>query len=96
MISGEAKKMLLSTKFSITLQPVEVSGRKLSFNMVEMKPLNNEWIKQKIFNKLHSMVYNNGILTIDLNEIEKIRKIPVGKINKFEIKDKILWCTLGL
>ncbi|MDF0728891.1 hypothetical protein PY093_19960 [Cytobacillus sp. S13-E01] len=95
-ISGIAKKMLLSIDFSFDLKPKSTSGRVITFEVVGMKPLNQEWIKNRVFNKPKVLSYHSNCISIDINEIESIKNIPVGKIKGFSIKDNKLLVGLGV
>ena len=95
-IKGSVKKMLIPIQFYIELKPKNANGRSLSFDIVELKPLNQDWIKKKLFNKPPVISYQDGVTTIDLNTFEKVKSIPVGTIKDFEIKNKRLYVSLGV
>jgi hypothetical protein len=88
--------MLMSINFSIKLLPKSASGRVITFEVVEMKPLNQDWIKKRVFNKPTILSYENNHISIDLNEIDNIKKIPVGKIKSFCVKENKLFVGLGV
>jgi hypothetical protein len=96
IISGIAKKLLINIKFSIELKPLMPNGRELSFNITNMKPINHDWIKRKIFDNTRGISYHENIVTIDFNQIDKIRAVSIGSIKKIEIKDNSLLVSLGL
>lgn len=96
IISGSAKKMLMSINFSFELMPKSASNRKITFEILSMKPLNQEWIKKKVFNKSTVLSYENSCITIDLNEIDNIKRIPVGNIKGFCIKENKLLISLAV
>lgn len=95
-ISGLTKKMMLQVYFEIHVKPLKAEHRTLYFTIPYMKPLNQEWIKKKVLSKPLYAVYENQMLKLDLNEIDRIRSIPVGSIKHFEIKDKTLWVKIGM
>jgi hypothetical protein len=61
-----------------------------------MTPLNQDWIKKKLFNKPPFVNYQNGLLQIDLNGFEKVKAIPVGEIREFKIEDNKMLVRIGL
>ncbi|MBM7690743.1 hypothetical protein JOC77_000146 [Peribacillus deserti] len=94
--SGKAKKFLMEIKFEIDLQPLKAEKRVLFFEVKEMKPLNQDWIKSRIFNRPPLLSYIEGNMILDLNQLEAVRKVPLGSIKHFELKDDKLWVKLGL
>lgn len=95
LIRGTVKKMLINMKFSIELTPLMSEGRLLSFRVEDMKPLNNEWIKSKLFNR-RGVSYNHSIVTFDLNVIEKVKGIKIGNIKNVEIVENKILVSIGL
>lgn len=61
-----------------------------------MTPLNQDWIKKKVFNKLPFANYENELLQIDLNTFETVKKFPIGQIRDFKIEDDKMWVKIGL
>ncbi|PLS18764.1 hypothetical protein CVD28_06515 [Bacillus sp. M6-12] len=96
IVKGTAKKMLVPISFSVELKPQSASRRMLIFKIVDLKPLNQSWIKKMVFNKPSMLSYSDDNISIDLNQIEKIRNIPVGNIKDFVIKENKIWISLGL
>lgn len=96
VISGIAKKLLMNIQFSIELKPLHSIKRQISFEVITIKPLNHDWIKQIILNKPPFLMYEKGIVTMDLNQIEKIKTVPVGSIKAFEVKEGKLWVSVGV
>lgn len=94
--SGSTKKLLLEIPFELDLKPLKSEGRVLYFDVKNMKPLNQDWIKSKILNKPPLLVYGKGSTQLDLNQVEKIQAIPVGNIQHFEIREERLWVKVGL
>ena len=95
-ISGLAKKMMVSINFSIDLKPISASGRVITFEVISMKPLNQEWIKKIVFNRPTVLSYEDNCIMIDINELESIKKIPIGKIKGFSIKENKLYVDFGV
>ncbi|ALC89260.1 hypothetical protein AM500_05270 [Bacillus sp. FJAT-18017] len=93
---GEVIKLMLPISFHILLVPFLATGRKLSFELKRIKPVNNNWINNKIFNGRTGITFENNILTIDLNQFEKIRKVPFGTIRNFQYTNKVIWCQIGI
>ncbi|MCM3538573.1 hypothetical protein [Priestia endophytica] len=94
--SGKVKKLGISLPFEIRLSPFKASNRSLTFQVLYVKPLNSSWLKRKIFHNEPLSHYSQNLLTINLNEISKIRYVPVGNIKDFEIKDGKVFVKLGV
>lgn len=95
-ISGIAKKLLVKIPFTLDLKPLKSEKRLLYFEVKQIKPLNQEWIKSKVLNKPPLLTYIKGNMKLDLNGVEKIRAISIGNIQSFEIKDRKLWVKIGI
>ncbi|MCA1031368.1 hypothetical protein LCL95_10055 [Bacillus timonensis] len=93
---GTFKKMLLNIPFQIDLKPVGASERKLSFEICRMKPINVNWINEILFNRASGVSYHNSNVTIDLNEFDQIRNIPIGTIRDVEVKNDKIFVRIGL
>lgn len=96
IVTGVAKKLLLNINFKIDLIISRVVERRVYFEIIEMKPINHEWIKKNIFKDHPYINYNCSIIDINLNVIDYIRLIPIGNIYKCEIKDNKIWVSLGV
>ncbi|MCP8970951.1 hypothetical protein [Ectobacillus ponti] len=94
-ISGFTRKMLMEIQFELQLKPVKAKDRTLYFEVVKMKPLNQNWIKNLVLNHPPVTVYEHGLLEVDLNHFETIRKIKVGNIQGFEVREQKIWITVG-
>lgn len=95
-ITGNAKKLLLKIPFKIELAPSKAEQRMVKFKIRSMTPLNQDWIKKKIFNKQPFVNYENELLQIDLNGFEKVKAIPIGQIQDFKIEEDKMWVRIGL
>lgn len=95
VISGIAKKVL-DIVFYVEIIPIRAEGRKLYFEIMNMKPINQGWIKKKVFNKGPTVSYIEGLVCLDLNEIEKVKAIPFGTIRKMEVKANKLYVGIGI
>lgn len=95
-VNGIIKKFLVKIPFSIVLEPLEAKERTLVFKIHEMKPLNQNWINYRIFHKSLVTTYEEKQIHINLNEIDKVKVIPVGKIKQFSIQDEKLRVKIGL
>ncbi|TYR80547.1 hypothetical protein FZC66_09220 [Priestia megaterium] len=95
-VSGIVKKFLLKIPFEIVLRPLQANQRILLFEIKNMKPTNQKWLNRKIFHKPPVATYENQQIHINLNEIDKIKMIPVGNIKSFIIKDRKLRVKIGL
>jgi hypothetical protein len=85
----EVKKLMLkkNVSFAITLKPFKLEKRLILLTLVEMKPLNMDFINSKIFNKPPFMEYDNQTVKIDLNAWDIMKKIPLGNIKSYELVD---------
>ncbi|MCF8568611.1 hypothetical protein LLE49_28235 [Alicyclobacillus tolerans] len=94
-LTGSAKKVI-SFSFSIDLIPVSVEARKMYFTVNKLKPMNAEWVRNKVLNVAPFMSYDNKLVCIDLDGFEAISKIPVGSIRSFKIENSVLWVSVGV
>lgn len=94
-IQGKVKKGV-RLPFYLKLQPIDADKRKLYFKVKKMKPLDFTLVKQLVLNHIPTLSYHKELLTLNLNEIDTVKKIPLGNIKTFSIKDDKLWVYLGL
>ena len=87
---------MLANPIELDVKPVKAEKRTLFFEIVHMKPLNQEWVKSKVLNKPPFMFYKNRNMILDLNEIDQIKAVPIGHIQHVEIKDGKLWIKIGI
>ena len=94
----EVKKMMLkkNVSFTITLKPVQLEKRTIVFELVEMKPVDMNFINSKIFNKPPFLEYTNRTINIDFNAWDIVKKVPVGNIKSYEMIDGTLNIKLSL
>ena len=94
----EVKKMMLkkNVSFTITLKPVQLEKRTIVFELVEMKPVDMNFINSKIFNKPPFLEYTNRTIKIDFNAWDIVKKVPVGNIKSYEMIDGTLNIKLSL
>ncbi|WP_078410485.1 hypothetical protein [Priestia abyssalis] len=93
---GTIKKFWLAIPFELDVRPVKAEKRTLFFEVIHMKPFNQEWIKNKALNHSPFMSYQNRNMILDLNEIDQVRTVPIGHIQHVEIKKGKLWIKIGL
>ncbi|HWO95994.1 MAG TPA: hypothetical protein VNM45_06625 [Bacillus sp. (in: firmicutes)] len=93
---GTIKKFWLEIPFELEVKPIMTEKRTLFFEIIHMKPLNQEWLKNKVLNKPPFMIYQNKNMILDLNEIDQVRAVPIGHIQHVEIKNKKLWIKIGI
>lgn len=96
IITGELIKWILIIPFTIELKPVHFENRKVSFEIIKMTPLNHNWLKNKIFNKPPEVTFMDNRICINLNEIARIKAIPIGTIKKIEVKNNKLLIGIGM
>ncbi|WP_172200664.1 hypothetical protein [Saccharibacillus qingshengii] len=95
-IQGKAEKMLLSVPFQISLKPQRAEGRVLHFEVAAFTPANLEVVKKKVLDQPPLVSYAQGVVALDLNGLEAVKKVPLGSIKSIDIKDDKLWIGLGL
>ncbi|WP_216827415.1 hypothetical protein [Alkalihalobacterium elongatum] len=96
VISGATKKLTITINFQIDLRPLVASDRNLSLEIVDMKPLNQNWITKKLLNKPPFISYHKGIIHLDFNYIEKAKMIQFGNLKHFEVRNEVLWIGVGV
>lgn len=94
----EVKKMMVkkNVSFRITLKPVQLEKRTIVFELVEMKPVDMNFINSKIFNRPPFLEYTNRTIKIDFNAWDIVKKVPVGNIKSYEMIDGTLNIKLSL
>ncbi len=95
-VKGSVHKYLLKIPFQIKLEPSSANGRVLLFQIHEMKPTNRDFLKKRLFDKPPVTTYKDGQIHIDLNEIDKVKLIPIGTIKQFSIQDNKLRVKIGI
>jgi hypothetical protein len=85
----EIKKMMLkkNVPFTIKFKPIQLEKRMIVFELAEMKPVDMNFINNKIFNSPPFLEYTNRTIKIDLNAWDIVKKIPVGNIKSYEFVD---------
>ena len=100
VLSGtmEVKKMMLkkNVAFRITLKPLHVEKRTISFELVEMEPIDRNFINQRIFNKPPFFEFENRTIKMNVNAWNIVRKIPVGTIKSYELVEGALKMKLSI
>jgi hypothetical protein len=81
--------------FEINLKPKYSDGRTLFFDITLLKPYNIEIVKKYALNNKY-MTYSKDLLSIDLNAVDVIKKVPFGKIKRFVVVQDKMLVTLGL
>ncbi|MFY2253202.1 hypothetical protein ACOSZH_25225 [Priestia megaterium] len=95
-VNGTVKKLLINIPFALDLKPVKSKKRVLYFEIKQMKPLNQDWIKTKVLSKPPYLTYTKGSMTLDLNQVKKIKSIPLGTIQSFEMQNSKLLVKIGI
>ncbi|MCM3676750.1 MULTISPECIES: hypothetical protein [Peribacillus] len=100
VLSGtmEVKKMMFkkNVAFRITLKPVHVENRTISFELVEMEPIDRNFINQRIFNRPPFFEFENRTIKMNVNAWNLVRKVPVGTIKSYELVEGALKMKLSL
>ncbi|MCK1994198.1 hypothetical protein GW626_20175 [Peribacillus muralis] len=94
----EVKKMMFKKKvsFRIIIRPVHVEKRTITFELTEMKPIDKNFINQKLFNRPPFFEYENRMIKMNLNAWSIVKKIPIGTIRSFEMVDGGMKMNLSL
>ncbi|RRN71235.1 hypothetical protein EI200_12360 [Peribacillus simplex] len=100
VLSGttEVKKMMFkkNVAFRITLKPVHVEKRTISFELVEMEPIDRNFINHRIFNKPPFFEFENRTIKMNVNAWNILSKIPVGTIKSYELVEGALKMKLSI
>jgi len=100
VLSGttEVKKMMFkkNVAFRITLKPVSVEKRTIVFELVEMEPIDRNFINQRIFNRPPFFEFEKRTIKMNVNAWNIVRKIPVGTIKSYELVEGALKMKLTL
>ncbi|MCD8511846.1 MAG: hypothetical protein LRY73_19665 [Bacillus sp. (in: Bacteria)] len=97
LINGAIKKMGLPIKFSITIAPEGFNEREVFLRVVEMKPLNNKWLNNVIFNRYSKFIsYNDNIIQLNIDALEKVKKVRIGRISNFQMQEGKVVVSIGI
>ncbi|MFV8828581.1 hypothetical protein [Alkalihalobacterium sp. APHAB7] len=91
VINGTAKKLKIPIHFQIGLRPLVADNRHLSFQVTDLKPVNQHWITTKLLNKPPLIRFHKGIINLNLNHIEQAKSFRFGNLKLFEVRDEKLW-----
>jgi hypothetical protein len=85
----EVKKMMLkkNVSFTVKFKPIQLEKRMILFELVEMKPIDMNFINSKIFNNPPFSEYTNRTIKVDLNAWDIVKNIPVGNIKSYGFVD---------
>lgn len=94
----EVKKMMFkkNISFRITLEPIELDQRTIQFKLVEMKPVDINFISNKIFSKPPFLEYKERTIKIDLNAWDAVKEISMGNIKSYEMVEGALNIKVSL
>lgn len=94
----ELKKMMFKKKvsFRLALKPIIVEKRTITFELLELKPIDKSFINQKLFNRPPLFEYDQRRIKMNMNAWSIVRKIPVGTIKSCELVDGGLKMNLSL
>ncbi|WP_335871522.1 hypothetical protein [Bacillus sp. 2205SS5-2] len=99
-ISGKAevKKWFINRDipFSLTLQPIKMEKRQLIFKITHFKPVNINFLNKMIFTKSPYLLYDHHHINLDFNNIDLVKKIPIGNIKKYELEEGKILLTIGI
>lgn len=95
---AEVKKLMFkkNVSFSLTLKPTRVDGRIIQFEILEMKPVDLNFITHKILNKPPFVEYAKRTIKIDFNAWDAVKKIPVGNIKSYEMCEGVINIHISL
>lgn len=74
-------------RFKLTLEPREVQGRKITFNVVKVEPKQNELLNGKFLSHPPYIIYDKQTLTLDLSAIGPLQKVKVGNIKSLTLAE---------
>lgn len=96
VIEGKSKKMLIKIPFKIILRPIYNNDLKIYFSVVKISPIDAEWLKSKILQRPPMLKYDNSNLELDIDALDVIKNIPVGKIRSIKIENQCLIARVGI
>lgn len=100
IVSGmtKVKKFGVSKElqFELHLKPVQVNGRTLQFELVKLKPLDFNQINKRLLQRPPVITYDDRLISVDLNAIDVVSKVPVGNIKSFSVEQNKVIVAIGL
>ncbi|WP_099363674.1 hypothetical protein [Fredinandcohnia onubensis] len=82
--------------FKIVLLPVKMENREIHLKIKNFKPLNLNFLNKKIFNNPPYLSYDGKLITINLNNLEKVKRVPIGNIKKYKLTDGKMIVSIGI
>lgn len=94
----EVKKLMIkkNVPFTVILKPIQLEKRTILFELADMKPVDMNFINNKIFNRPPFLEYTNRTIKIDANAWDIVKKVPVGNIKSYELLDGALSLKISL
>ena len=100
IITGKAEieKMFIKKdiSFLIKLKPILMKYREIQFEIINFKPINLNFLNRYIFNQPPHLHYQDMNIKVDFNSWDIVKKVPIGNIKKYELKEGKVVITLGL
>ncbi|MFS0781749.1 hypothetical protein [Bacillus sp. 1P06AnD] len=96
VLRGKYRAGIIPVPFELICRPVSADKRILCFYVEQMKPINQEWLRKKVFNSKNGSVYKEGHLYIDCNQMKTIKSLPLGSIKDMYVKKQTLWLKIGV
>ncbi|WP_064093315.1 hypothetical protein [Rossellomorea aquimaris] len=100
IITGKAEieKMFIKKEISflIKLKPILMKNREIQFEIIKFKPINLNFLNSYIFNQSPHIHYQHMNIFIDFNSWDIVKKVPIGNIKKYELKEGEIIITLGI
>jgi hypothetical protein len=93
IVTGHIKKPI-KIRFALHIKPISANKRKLHFEIASLKPSPAHLFKEKLLNR-SPFSYENDVLTLDLNKIGFVKRVPIGNVKKMKVKKQRLWCGIG-
>lgn len=89
------KTLLPLLPFKVVLQPMECKGRVITFKLIKLRPVNNDFIIKRVLSSAY-VSYDKKIVSIDLNRVHGVKKLPLGTVKYIQIKNNKMYVVLGV
>lgn len=71
-------------------------SKELQFELVKLKPLDFNQINKRLLQRPPVITYDDRLISVDLNAIDVVSKVPVGNIKSFSVEQNKVIVAIGL
>lgn len=97
IINGTVKKGFVPLQFRMVLSPVGFEERIVHLKIIKVSPVHMKWLNKKLLsNQSKLMLYENEVISININKIDLMNNLPIGVIKEFYIVENRFEIKIGV